>query len=260
MAYTVQKLAKLSGVSVRTLHFYDEIGLLRPAYTTANGYRYYEERELLLLQQILFFRELGFELKKIQKILGKGDFDKVAALHAHRKVLQSNIQRTKELIKTIDKTVNHLSGEKKMKDQEMYQGFVTKEKQEEYITYLKNRLGEDHYSFSECDAKSKKLSKPDLDIAKKEGDAIFTALAECVGKGLGPDSKEVQGIILKLYNWVKHFWTPNKESFIGLGQMYTELEWKKFFGKFDPHHPRLAMFIAQGMKVFADKELDSTHL
>src|SRR5277367_6632874 len=127
MAYTVQKLAKMSGVSVRTLHFYDEIGLLPPAYIEANGYRYYEEKELLLLQQILFFRELGFELKKIQKILGKGDFDKVAALHSHRKVLQTTIERTKELIKTIDKTINHLSGDRKMKDQEIYHGFLTKE-------------------------------------------------------------------------------------------------------------------------------------
>ena len=255
MGYTVQKLAKLSGVSVRTLHYYDEIGLLRPAYTTANGYRYYEEKELLLLQQILFFRELGFELKKIQKILGKEGFDKVAALQAHRKVLQSNIQRTKELIKTIDKTVNHLSGEKKMKDQEMYQGFVTKEKQEEYVTYLKNRLGEDHYSFAECDAKTKKMSKEDMALAMKEGDAIFTALSESMQKGQTADSTEVQKAIYKLYNWVKQFWTPDKESFIGLGQMYTELEWKKFFGKFDPHHPRLAMFVAQGMKVFAEREL-----
>lgn len=139
MAYTVQKLAKISGVSVRTLHFYDEIGLLKPAYIEANGYRYYEEKQLLLLQQILFFRELGFELKQIQKILGKGDFDKVAALHSHKKVLQTNIERTKQLIKTIEKTINHLSGEKKMKDPEIYHGF-SKEKQEEYEKQIIERL------------------------------------------------------------------------------------------------------------------------
>ena len=88
MAYTVTKLAKISGVSVRTLHWYDEVGLLKPAYYGSNGYRYYEEEQLLILQQILFFRELGFELKQIQKILGRSDFDKIAALSSHRKVLQ----------------------------------------------------------------------------------------------------------------------------------------------------------------------------
>src|SRR5271156_622440 len=96
MAYTVQKLAKLSGVSVRTLHFYDEIGLLRPAYIETNGYRYYEEKELLLLQQILFFRELGFELKKIQKILGQSDFNKIAALTSHRQILEKDLDKTRK--------------------------------------------------------------------------------------------------------------------------------------------------------------------
>src|SRR5436189_2598359 len=88
MAYTVKQVAAMSGVSVRTLHFYDETGLLKPAYVGANGYRFYEEAQLLMLQQILFYRELEFELKQIKRILGRGDFEKVAALQSHRKVLQ----------------------------------------------------------------------------------------------------------------------------------------------------------------------------
>src|SRR5579862_2315636 len=93
MAYTVKKLAQLSGVSVRTLHFYDEVGLLKPAYYGSNGYRYYEEPQLLALQQILFFRELGLEIKQIQKTLGRGDFDKIAALSSHRRVLEQEVVR-----------------------------------------------------------------------------------------------------------------------------------------------------------------------
>src|ERR1051325_8194832 len=103
MAYTVKKLAKLSGVSVRTLHFYDEIGLLKPAYYGDNGYRYYEEEQLLQLQQVLFFRELGFELSEIQKILASKDFDRISALERHKKILQTNITKTKTLIGTIEK-------------------------------------------------------------------------------------------------------------------------------------------------------------
>ncbi|MDB6037821.1 MAG: hypothetical protein JWM99_1662 [Verrucomicrobiales bacterium] len=123
MSYTVKQVAAMSGVSVRTLHFYDETGLLKPAYYGANGYRFYEEPQLLTLQQILFYRELGFELKQIQRILGRADFEKVAALRSHRKVLQKNLARTRTLIETIDKTIQHLKGTKKMKSQEMFAGF-----------------------------------------------------------------------------------------------------------------------------------------
>jgi len=123
MAYTVKQVAAMSGVSVRTLHFYDETGLLKPAYHGANGYRFYEEPQLLTLQQILFYRELGFELKEIKRILGRADFEKVAALQSHRKVLQKNLARTRTLIETIDKTIEHLKGTKKMKSEEMFVGF-----------------------------------------------------------------------------------------------------------------------------------------
>src|SRR6478672_9315998 len=110
MAYTVKQLASMSGVSVRTLHFYDEAGLLKPAYHGANGYRFYEEAQLLKLQQILFYRELGFELKQIERILGRADFEKAHALKSHRTVLENNLARTRSLIETIDKTVEHLKG------------------------------------------------------------------------------------------------------------------------------------------------------
>jgi DNA-binding transcriptional MerR regulator len=123
MAYTVKQVAAMSGVSVRALHFYDETGLLKPAYLGANGYRFYEEPQLLMLQQILFYRELGFELKQIKRVLGRADFEKIAALQSHRKVLQKNLARTRTLIETIDKTIRHLKGKKKMKSKEMFAGF-----------------------------------------------------------------------------------------------------------------------------------------
>src|SRR5215208_5024208 len=123
MAYTVKQVAAMSGVSVRTLHFYDEVGLLKPAYVGANGYRFYEEAQLLTLQQVLFYRELGFELKQIQRILGRADFEKVAALRSHRQVLQKSLVRTRRLIETVDKTIEHLKGTKRMKGKDMFVGF-----------------------------------------------------------------------------------------------------------------------------------------
>lgn len=135
MSYTVKELAKLSGVSVRTLHWYDEIGLLRPAYVGSNGYRYYEKEELLLLQQIFFYRKLGFPLKEIQKLLAGNSFDKIHALLTHREFLMKQIDRSKELIETIDKTINHIKGKIQMKDEELYAGFDAA-KQGEYEQYL----------------------------------------------------------------------------------------------------------------------------
>src|SRR5262249_2854708 len=132
--------AALSGVSVRTLHFYDEVGLLHPAYHSANGYRFYEEPQLLMLQQILFYRELGFELKRIKCILSQSNFDKIAALQSHRKALRKDLARTRELIVTIDKTIKHLKGTKKMKSQEMFVGFDP-EQQARHEQYLIDRFG-----------------------------------------------------------------------------------------------------------------------
>ena len=123
MAYTVKQVAEMSGVSVRTLHFYDEMALLKPAYTKANGYRVYKEKQLLMLQQILFYRELGFELKRIKEILNQRKFEKVAALQSHREVLETSAKRTRKLIETIDKTIGHLKGTKKMKSEELFEGF-----------------------------------------------------------------------------------------------------------------------------------------
>src|ERR1041385_1649194 len=142
MAYTVKKLAVMSGVSVRTLHFYDEVGLLKPAFHGANGYRFYEEAQLLTLQQILFYRELGFELKQIKKILNRADFDKVTALESHRKILRKNLAQTRKLIVTIDKTIEHLKGKKKMKSQEMFAGFDPKQ-QARHEQYLIDRFGDE---------------------------------------------------------------------------------------------------------------------
>ena len=123
MAYTVKQLAAMSGVTVRTLHFYDEMALLKPAYTRPNGYRMYQEPQLLMLQQILFYRELGFELRRIHEILSQRKFEKIAALKSHRKVLERNVTRTRTLIETIDNTISHLKGKKQMKSEELFTGF-----------------------------------------------------------------------------------------------------------------------------------------
>ena len=123
VAYTVKQVAALSGVSVRTLHFYDESGLLKPAYTGTNGYRFYEEPQLLTLQQILFYRDLGFALREVGQFLGQPGFDRVDALRSHRKALEERLARTRRLLETIDHTIDHLERRKPMNGKQIFAGF-----------------------------------------------------------------------------------------------------------------------------------------
>lgn len=134
MTYTVKKLAEISGISIRTLRFYDEIRLLKPAYYGDNNYRYYEEEQLLMLQQILFYRELGFPLNDIQRIISSDDFSKIDALISHKQVLIRCLDRTKKLIKTIDQTILHLRGKITMHDEELFVGFAHKFAFDSYVT------------------------------------------------------------------------------------------------------------------------------
>lgn len=134
MTYTVNKLAKISGVSIRTLRFYDEIGLLKPAYYGENNYRHYEEEQVMLLQQILFYRELNFSLSDIQRMIHSNDFNKIDALISHKQILLQNLDRTKQLIKTIDQTISHLRGKIIMSNEGLFTGFAHKFAFDSYVT------------------------------------------------------------------------------------------------------------------------------
>ena len=252
MAYTVKQLSRLSGVTVRTLHFYDEVGLLKPAYHGANGYRFYEEAQLLALQQILFFRELGFELKHIKRVLRRSDFDKALALKSHRKVLRQNLARTQELIKTIDKTLAHMKGKQKMKPAELFRGFDEK-KQAEYEKQLIERFGEGmRDGIAQTRRKVKDWTKADWERSGKEWDRICTGLVAAMKRKATVGSAEVQGFIRSHYEWLKNFWTPNRESYAGHAQFLVDSELRKAYDKYDP---ALATFMAEAMNIFAEREL-----
>lgn len=253
MSYTVIELAKLSGVSVRALHFYDEISLLKPARYGENGYRYYEREQLFLLQQILFFRELGFQLVDIQRLLSSNDFDKVKALISHRKVLEQNAERTRELIRTIDKTIASLKGGKSMKPQEMYLGF-DKSKQEEYEQYwLKNGDSSAKKLLAESRQNTKDWKKADYESAKNEFERLDEALTEELKKKQSADSLEVQNIVRRHFVLIQRFYQPTSEVYSGIGKMYVDHP--DFRKRYDAFHPKLAEFWAEAMKVFAEREL-----
>jgi MerR family transcriptional regulator, thiopeptide resistance regulator len=252
MAYSVKQLAKLSGVTNRTLHFYDEIELLNPAYHGPNGYRFYEEEQVLKLQQILFFRELGFELKQIQELLGRSDFDQVAALRNHRRVLQGKLERMQELIQTVDDTLAHIEGKKKMKASQLFKGFDP-EKQAEYEQQLIERFGEEaRAGIKATRRRVKSWTKADWERSSKEWNQICRGLVELMDQGFGSDSKEAQTWIGRHYEWLKQFWTPNRESYAGHGEFLVASELRKAYDAIDP---RLPEFIGEGILAYAEREL-----
>jgi len=252
MNYTVTKLAKISGVSVRTLHWYDEIGLLKPAYYGSNGYRYYEEEQLLMLQQILFFRELGFELKTIQKLLGRSDFDQIIALSSHKKVLQQNIHKTKELIKTIDKTIKHLRGDQKMNALELFSGF-SKEEQADYEKQIIERFGKQGKAhIEESKQNAEKWTQSDKERIKKEFCEICESLSHLLEENIKPNEKEAQKAARQHYVWLKRFWTPTQESYKAHGYLIVDSELRKAYEKF---HPQLPEYICEAIQFFSENEL-----
>ncbi|MCB0739197.1 MAG: MerR family transcriptional regulator [Bacteroidetes bacterium] len=253
MAYTVKQLSKLSGVSIRTLHWYDEKGLLKPAYIGSNNYRYYEDEQLLLLQQILFFRELGFNLNDIQNLLARDDFDKLQALQSHKKILLNDIDRKKTLITTIDKTISHLRGKKKMNNEELYYGFDSK-RQKEYEEYIVKSYGlEAEKALLESKRRTAKWDQDEWDNVKNTGDAIHKDLARAIDKGLAPECEEVQCIIERHYQLQNRFYDLTKNIYIGLTDLYSgHLDFKKYF---DKYHPEMIEYISKAIKYYAENNL-----
>jgi len=253
MAYTVKKVAAVSGVSVRTLHFYDEVGLLKPAFHGANGYRFYEESQLLTLQQILFYRELGFELKQIKHILCRGDFDKIAALESHRRLLRRDVARTRKLIVTIDKTIEHLRGTKKMKAKEMFTGFDPRQ-QARHEQYLIDRFGDSMKdSIEQSKRRVKDWTKSDWQKAGGVFDEICKDLVVLMSRKLPGDSREVQAVIRRHHLWLKQFWTPTARSYAGHSELIVDSELRKAY---EAYHPQLPEFASAAIKVFARTELE----
>ena len=257
MGYTVKRLSALSGVTVRTLHFYEELGLLKPAYYGANGYRYYEEAQLLQLQQILFFKELGFSLKQIQKVMGKGDFDQLTALYSHRKSLGQEWEKIGQLLKTIDKTIQHLKGKRKMKDREIFDGFcitlVKKAKAGASYAAAEEIVGQSVKNPTKDIEEVKKKGKSFYDKVNKEAAALFQELTSCLERGLDPASAEVQRLIRRHHTFIEQFHYATQKAYKAMAQLYREHpEIRK---QLDPFHPQLGDFMSQGMTIFAEKEL-----
>jgi DNA-binding transcriptional MerR regulator len=248
LEYSVKKLADLAGISVRTLHYYDEVGLLKPQSYDENRYRKYGEKELLRLQQILFFRELDFSLDEIKEIINRPDFDVLNALQTHLKLLTGKIIRLNRLIKTIDNTILNLKGELKMKEEDYYKGF-SREQQEKYEQEIREKYG--NTALDESKRRMKGWTKKDYQKTQDEGDQIFTAIRDTMSKGFS--SPEVQKQIQALHHWLNHFYNCNHEMLLGLGHMYNDRPdfvkmWKT------KYHEKMPEFLLQAIEYYCKEE------
>ena len=253
--YTVKQLAKLSGVSVRALHHYDEIGLLKPATVGSNGYRYYGREELLRLQQILFHRELRLPLDEIGKLLDAPGFDRIAALKAHREALLADARRFRRLALTIDQTLAALTGETDMKDKAMYRGF-NPEKQAEYESWLVERFGGDtRVRIDESKERMKGLDRSDIDRMQAELESVEASLADALGRGEPASSAQVLALMKRHHAWVGAMWNrpPSREAYVGLGQLYQDHP--DFRARYEGRMGGLTDYLQEAMRAFAEREL-----
>lgn len=253
--YTVAEVARLSGVSVRTLHHYDAIGLLKPAQVGSNGYRLYGREELLRLQQILFHRELKFPLEAIKAVLEAPGFDRLAALKKQRAALADEAARYRKLLKTLDATLADLEGETSMSERELFGGF-SPEKQAEHEAWLVERYGDDAKAkIAGSKAKMKGWSKGDFAGLKAEGEAIEQAMGRALTDGLPVDSAAVRALMGRQHAWVSASWPqpPTAQAFAGLGAMY--LEHPEFTARYEAIAPGLAEYMAEAMRSYAEAEL-----
>jgi len=247
--YTIKQLAELVGVSVRTLHHYDAIGLLKPSARTAADYRLYGESELLRLQQILFFKELSLPLEEIRAILDTPGFDQVAALHVHRQHVQQEMERLTRLLSTIDKTIHRLTeDDMTMTDEELYEGF-TSEQRERYQREAREMY--DPAMVAESERRLRKLSKAQWQAVKDEGDALTRALAALMDHD--PGDPEVQAAIARHYAWVEQFYPVSADMYRGLGQLYTDHP--EFRATYERYAPNMADFMRAAMEIYAARNL-----
>jgi MerR family transcriptional regulator, thiopeptide resistance regulator len=253
--YTVSELARLSGVSVRALHHYDEIGLLKPVRVGENGYRYYGREELLRLQQILFHRELGFPLAEICVLLEASDFDHRAALRAHRQRLMAEARRYRRLVKTLDATLAALEGDAEMDEKAMYRGF-SPEKQAEHEAWLIERYGEPMRGrIADSKAQLKGFDPAAFEGWLAELEEIEAALAAALAHGAPADSEAVRRLMSRHHAWVGRAWGrgPDRTAYAGLADLYEEHP--EFRARYEARATGFTEYLAAAMRAYAAQVL-----
>lgn len=246
MKLTVNQVAKLTGISVRTLHYYHEIELLIPSEVSEAGYRFYDNSNLEKLQQILFFRELDFDLKNIKQILDDPNFDKTNALKKHKELLMIKRNRLDKLIVLVNKT---LKGEKNMSFKEFDMTEINKA-QEMYKKEAEEQWGHSE-AYRESQKKASGYTKEDWANISRDNDAIYKGFVENMDKEVS--APEVQKLVADWQNCItKYFYNCTNEILAGLGQMYVADE--RFTKNIDKYGEGLAAFMSKAIEYYCSKK------
>jgi len=251
MKYTVSKLAKIAGISVRTLHFYDEVGILKPIRSSKNGYRYYTDKELNLLQQILFFRELEFSLGQIKEILNSKSYKERDALLEQRKLLEIKKERLDKLIATINRSLD-LPREKIDKEPEVLYDSFSKEKYESYKREARERWGQTD-AYKQSVERTKNWTKKDYKAVEQKGKEIVLKIVENREKGV--TSPEVQEQIEKHFQQIQIFYDCSYQMYSQLGQMYVDDP--RFYAHYEKFSPGLAVFMRDSIEYFCEQKREN---
>lgn len=248
--YTVRQLADLARISVRTLHHYDDIGLLKPAFLGNNGYRYYEEPQLYRLQQVLMYREFGLVLDEIKTLVDAPDFDIAAALKAHRERLVARLKQDEELVRVIDDTLARIGGGSTM-DDTLY-NWNSPEKQAEYEAWMVERYGpqaeewlaQSRKRFDAMDEAGRQAAMDRLKVL--EGD-----LVEAFRRGLPADSAILKPLLDRHREWVGYMWNQDCPPGAYGHLADTYLGHPDFVARFDALAAGFAQWLPEAMKAYA---------
>ena len=238
----IKEFAEFTGVSVRTLHYYDEIGLLTPAFVDrATGYRFYDEESLLRMQEILFYRELDFSLKSISEILSSPNYDKNKALNEQKQLLILKKERLERLISAIDCAV---------KGENVMTAFDNSEF-EKYKVEAQKKWGNTD-AYKEHAEKTKNYSKQKWNNLAEGMDHMMGAFAVCMKNGEVPNSDEAQCLVKMLQSHItENYYFCTNEILAGLGKMYVADE--RFKNNIDKHADGTAAFISEAIEVYCGK-------
>lgn len=249
MEYTVQRLGQMAGVSTRTLRYYDEIGILRPARINSSGYRIYGQEEVNRLQQILFYRELGVSLENIKKIITSPSFDSTHALKEHREQLLIKREQLDRLITNVDKTIAAAEGSMTMTDKEKFEGFKQKlidENEKKYGKEIRAKYGDEQVDKSNQKLKGM-TEEQHAEIEKLAADVLAT-LDEAFATG-DPAGELAQKAADLHRQWLCYYWDSyTKEAHAGLAQMYVDDE--RFTAYYDKKQPGTAVFLRDAIHIY----------
>ena len=254
MEYTVQKLGKLAGVSTRTLRYYDELGILKPARINSSGYRIYGLKEVDTLQQILFYRELGISLESIKDIITKPNFDGAIALKKHREKLLEKREQLDILIANVDKTIAVTEGSTIMSDKEKFEGFkknLIDENEKKYGKEVREKYGKE--TVEKSNAKLMNLTEEEYSNMEKVSKELHEILKDAFATG-DPAGELAQKAAKLHHQWLNFSWSSySTQAHAGLAQMYVDDE--RFTAYYDKEQSGTAKFLRDAIYIYTGMNL-----